>query len=146
MTSRYQNCNILASYFGFIQIHCRFYYHISLSYFNYHCWCVDVNLNWRNIFTQILSETEIGNGYHQWFWRLRQFLVTMISPSSGNICRVTLWKEFTSHRWIPFKRPVTRSFDVFFDVRLNKRLSKQSRCCWFETPSSSSWRHCNAPK
>ena len=26
----------------------------------------------------------------------------------------------------PAQRPVTRSFDVFFDVRLNKRLSKQS--------------------
>ena len=27
----------------------------------------------------------------------------------------------------PAQRPVTRSFDVFFDLRLNKRLSKQSR-------------------
>ena len=27
----------------------------------------------------------------------------------------------------PSQRPVTRSFDVFFDLRLNKRLSKQSR-------------------
>ena len=26
----------------------------------------------------------------------------------------------------PFQRPATRSFDVFFDLRLNKRLSKQS--------------------
>ena len=46
--------------------------------------------------------------------------------------------EFPSHR------PVTRSFDFFFDVRLNKRLSKQSIRRWFETPSSSLWRHCNA--
>ena len=29
-------------------------------------------------------------------------------------------------------RPVTRSFDVFFDLRLNKRLSKQTTRCWFE--------------
>ena len=27
----------------------------------------------------------------------------------------------------PAQRPVTRSFDVFFDLRLNKRLSQQSR-------------------
>ena len=27
---------------------------------------------------------------------------------------------------------------------LNKRLSKQSRGWWFETPSCSLWRHCNA--
>ena len=39
--------------------------------------------------------------------------------------------------------PVTRSFDVFFDLRLNKRLCKQSRRWWFETPSSLLWRHCN---
>ena len=27
----------------------------------------------------------------------------------------------------PVQRPVTRSFDVFFDLRLNKRLSKNNR-------------------
>ena len=41
------------------------------------------------------------------------------------------------------QRPVTRSFDVFFDLRLNKRLSKQSRSWWFETPSRPLYRHCN---
>ena len=41
------------------------------------------------------------------------------------------------------QRPVTRSFDVFFDLRLNKRLSKQSWGWWFETPSRPSWRHRN---
>ena len=41
------------------------------------------------------------------------------------------------------QRPVTRSFDDFFDLRLNKRLSKQSRREGFETPSRSLWRHCN---
>ena len=35
---------------------------------------------------------------------------------------------------IPAQRPVTQSFDVFCDLRLNKRLSKQSRGWWFETP------------
>ena len=33
----------------------------------------------------------------------------------------------------PVQRPVTRSFDVFFDLRLNKQLSKQSWGSWFET-------------
>ena len=45
--------------------------------------------------------------------------------------------EFPSHKL------VTRSFDVFFDLCLNKRLSKQSRRLWFETPSHPLWRHCN---
>ena len=39
--------------------------------------------------------------------------------------------------------PVTRSFDVFFDRRLNKRLCSHSWGWWFETPSRSLWRHCN---
>ena len=38
---------------------------------------------------------------------------------------------------------MTRSFDVFFDLRPNKRLSKQSWRRWFETQSRSLWRHCN---
>ena len=33
----------------------------------------------------------------------------------------------------PSQRPVTRSFDVFFDLRLNKRLSKKSWGWWLET-------------
>ena len=43
----------------------------------------------------------------------------------------------------PAQRQVTRNFDVFFDLRLNKRLSKLSQGWWFETPSQSLWRHCN---
>ena len=41
----------------------------------------------------------------------------------------------------PTQRPVTRSFDVFSDLRLNKRLSKQWWCWWFETLSRPLWRH-----
>ena len=46
--------------------------------------------------------------------------------------------EFPSHR------PVMRSFDAFFDLRLNKRLSKQSWGWWFETPSCPLLHHSNA--
>ena len=54
------------------------------------------------------------------------------------------WKHFT-HYWrfcegnppvtggLPSQRPMTRSFDVFFDLRLKKRLNKQSRRWGFET-------------
>ena len=41
----------------------------------------------------------------------------------------------------PTQRPVTRSFDVYFDLRPNKRLSKQSWGWWFETQSRPLWRH-----
>ena len=33
----------------------------------------------------------------------------------------------------PAQRPVMRNFDVFFDMRLNKRLSKQLGDRWYET-------------
>ena len=44
---------------------------------------------------------------------------------------------------LPSQRPVTRSFGVFFDLRLNKRLSKRPIHRWFETPSCPIWRHCD---
>ena len=72
-----------------------------------------------------------------------------------NVCHddVIKWKHFPRY-WLcagnslvtgefPSQRPVTWSFDVFSDLRLNKRLSKQSWGWWFETPSCSLWRHCN---
>ena len=43
----------------------------------------------------------------------------------------------------PTQRPLTRSFDVFFDLRLNKRSSKRAWGWWFETLSRPLWRHCN---
>ena len=43
----------------------------------------------------------------------------------------------------PTQRPVTRSFDVYFDLCPNERLSKQSWGWWFETLSRSLWRHRN---
>ena len=55
-----------------------------------------------------------------------------------------LWGEFTGHRWIPLTKAVARSFDVFFDLRRNKRLNKQLRRHWFETPLRQLWSHCNA--
>ena len=39
------------------------------------------------------------------------------------------------------QRPVTRSFDVFFDLRLNIRLSTHSWGWWFETLLRPLWRH-----
>ena len=43
----------------------------------------------------------------------------------------------------PSQMPVTRSFYVFFDLRLIKPSSKQSWGWWFETLSRPLWRHCN---
>ena len=41
------------------------------------------------------------------------------------------------------QRPVTRSFDVFFDLHLHERSWKQSQGWWFEMPSLPLWHHSN---
>ena len=89
------------------------------------------------------------------------FIVTMVTKSDLNIssefqCHDAVIKWKHSPRYWPFvrgshqsllnspsQRPVLRIFDVFFDLRLNKRLNKQSTRRWFETPLFSLWRHCN---
>ena len=60
-----------------------------------------------------------------------------MTSSNRNIIRVTgpLCGEFTGRRLIPITKAVPRSFDVFFDMRMNKRLSTQSWGWWFETQS-----------
>ena len=72
-------------------------------------------------------------------------ICTMMTSSNENIFRVTgpLCGEFTGPGEFPTQRPVTRSFDVFFDMLPNKRFSQQSWGWWFETPSLSLWRHRN---
>ena len=82
-----------------------------------------------------------------WDPNLKKKSTHMMKSSNGNIFRVTgpLCGEFTGHRWIPLtQRPVTQSFEVFFDLRLNKRLNKQSQGWWFEMPPRPLWRHYNA--
>ena len=73
-------------------------------------------------------------------WWQKEDSFHMKTSSTGNIFRVTgpLCWEF------PAQRSETRSFDIFFDLRLNKQLNKQSWGWWFETLSRSLWRHCKA--
>ena len=79
-------------------------------------------------------------------------LHTKISQTSIDHDDVIKWRHFPRN-WpfvwgirpvnSPHKWPVTRSFDVFFDLRLNKRFSKPSWGWWFETLSRPLWRHRN---
>ena len=75
----------------------------------------------------------------------RDAIRVMMTSPNGNIFRVMVY--CAGHSLVtgkfPTQRPVTRSFGVFFDPRLNKRLHKQSTRWWSETPSRSLWRHCN---
>ena len=53
----------------------------------------------------------------------------VITSTNGKNCRVTgpLWGESTGHRWIPLTKASDAKLWYFFDVRMNKRLSKQNR-------------------
>ena len=68
-----------------------------------------------------------------------------LTSSNGNIFSVTgpCEENPSLTGGFPSQRPVTRSFDVSFDLRLNMRLYKQSKRRWFETPSRPLWHHCN---
>ena len=57
-----------------------------------------------------------------------------------------LWAIYAGNSPTTAQRPVTRSFVVFFDLRLIKWLSKHSRCWWFEMPSHPLWSRCNGPR
>ena len=72
-------------------------------------------------------------------------LTFMMTSLNVNIFRVTglcAGNSLVTGEFPP-QRPVIRSFDVSFDLHLNKRLSKQSSGWWFEMLSRSLWRHCN---
>ena len=71
--------------------------------------------------------------------------IHMMTSSNGNIFRGTghLCGEFTGPGEFPTQRRVTRSFDVYPDLRPNTRLSKQSWGWWFQMPLRPLWRHRN---
>ena len=62
------------------------------------------------------------------------------------------WKQFPRY-WpfvrgihrppLPSQSPVSRSFDVFFDLHLNKQFNIQTSRRWLEKPSRSLWCHRN---
>ena len=74
---------------------------------------------------------------HPWWGQQMKIFFALLAICAGNS---PVLGEF------PAQRPVTRSFDVFFDRRLNKWLRKQSWGWWFETLSRPLWRHCNVLK
>ena len=70
---------------------------------------------------------------YTWWHHQRETFFALLVFCAGN-SRIT--GEFSA------QRPVTRSFDVFFNLRPNKWLSKQWRRWCFETPFRSLRRHC----
>ena len=88
-------------------------------------------------------------GFPNYIWEIGSLswcCFIMMTSSNGNIFRVTsaLWGESTGHGWISLTKASDAEFNIFYDMCLNKLLSKQSGHRWFETP----WRpycfHCIA--
>ena len=72
--------------------------------------------------------------WHTWWRHQMETFSVLLAICAGNS---PVPGEF------PTQRPVTLSFDVYFDLRLNKRLSKQSQGWWFETLLCPFWLHSN---
>ena len=89
----------------------------------------DRNWPWENKSSMVDANLNLSQWRHQ-----METFSALLALCAGNS---PVTGEF------PAQRPVTRSFHVFVDLCLNKRLSKQSWRWWFETPSRSLWRHCN---
>ena len=95
------------------------------------CWCLlspspwPCRLHWNR-------HVILMRFWHDDVIKWKHFRVT------GHLCG-----EFTGPGEFTAQRPVTRSFDVFFDLRLNTRLSKQPWGWWFETLLRPLWRYCN---
>ena len=87
-----------------------------------------------------MSSCAAGNTYRGRFSMF--FLLIMMTSSNGNIFRVTghLCGKFTGPRWISRTKASDAELWCFFDLHLNKRLSKQPWGWWFETPEWSLWR------
>ena len=114
-------------------------HHIPLSLFLISFWCF-IFLS-HAVFCQPFAATPIifvvfGFGDHDDVIKWKHFPRYCMAICAGNS---PVTGEF------PAQRPVMRCFVVFFDLRLNKRLSKQSWDWWFETPPRPLWRHCNVP-
>ena len=104
-----------------------------------HCvgWTVDIYHTAAIMNQRLLSGSDNCNQptlQYMWWRHQMETFFALLALCAGNS---PVTGEF------PSQRPVTRSFDVFFDLRLNKQASKHLWGWWFETPSRSLWRHHN---
>ena len=111
----------------------KLYPHIFAQEYLIQCsiWIID-----RHEMSDALISTQLANCYIGYSWWRHQVdtFSALLAICAGNS---PVTGEF------PSQRLVTRSFDVFFDLRLNERLRKYSWGWWFETPSRPLWRHFN---
>ena len=115
-------------------------------------WCVDI-FDVVNSFKQIkhsllqsdekqfVFESNLCGHVRTWIVYLMTWWLHQMETFSTLLAICAVNSPVTGE--FPAQRPVTQSFDVFFDLHLNKWLSKQSWGWWFGAPSLSLWRHYN---
>ena len=104
---------------------------LPVALFNSGSWYYNLIL----VIILLISECSSWRSNHDTWWRHQmETFSALLAICAGNS---------PVHGEFPTQRPVTRSFDVFFDLRLNKWLSKQSWGWWFETLPHPLWRHSN---
>ena len=97
-----------------------------------------VNVKSPNSISQGLRCSHTCRRCSQWLFITCDVIKWKHFHVTGHLCG-----EFTGPGEFSAQRPVARSFGVFFDLRLNKRLSKQSWGWWLETLSCPLWRYRN---
>ena len=86
------------------------------------CWVS--NCDWYQIVWGMITMRHLQTSKSQTWWRHQmETFSALLAIGAGNS---PVPGKF------PAKRPAARSFDVFFDFRLNKRLKKQSWGWWFQ--------------
>ena len=111
-----RHCNMIYTYLCVMTSHTALWHHKQLLH-NRFTFCLNNGTTLRTQLTSIKHEIPT---------RYSLFVdVDMTTLSNGNIFCVTgpLWMESIDQRWI---RLTKASVDVFFYLRLNKRLSKKS--------------------
>ena len=91
---------------------------------------------------KLIQVSKKGSRCDRWRLRCCEYFPHIFIFPHNNQCIVYCF-HVTDPLWGEYTGQVTRSFDVFFDLRLNIRRSKQSKRRWFETPPRSLSRHCN---
>ena len=131
--------SITFSWMKICVIRLRWYFNLFLS-----VWSTKINIGSDKGFVpttrQVVTWTNVDQDIwkHSWFLSRWRHQIETFSELLA-LCQ----GESTGHQWISLTKPMMRSIVVFFDLPLNKRLSKLTRRRRFDTPSRSIWRHCN---
>ena len=126
------NCNLISNYYV-CQRNTRFAWYLNSLRCKDTMWWHRIMRKLAQVMASCLTTPSHYLNYSRWRHQMVTFSA-LLAICAGNS---PVPGEF------PTQRPVTRSFDVYFDLRPDKRLNNQSWGWWFETLSHSLWRHRN---